>query len=222
MRVSVVADLDVLLDGFDKLGASDECRQLRDRVVSLVNELVKNEDATLSASALKSLSKSGAARALWEHAQHKSTEHAQGLCDFKELDDAVKAFFARSTSSAARRILTDAEEPELKEMKAKLLAMLREEDIYVWERGAIEAYYPELELNESNNKNDRARTFCERYTTADAIRSLAVFKESGVCEFDVVFEAFFGTSPLMPTTVEIPQQSSNPAGATPTEKSQRS
>ncbi|MFF0385628.1 ATP-dependent endonuclease [Streptomyces sp. NPDC004286] len=148
MRVSVVADLDVLLDGFDKLGASDECRQLRDRVVSLVNEL--------------------------------------------------------------------------KEMKAKLLAMLREEDIYVWERGAIEAYYPEIELNESNNKNDRARTFCERYTTADAIRSLAVFKESGVCEFDVVFEAFFGTSPLMPTTVEIPQQSSNPAGATPTEKSQRS
>ncbi|MDH6625970.1 hypothetical protein M2271_003786 [Streptomyces sp. LBL] len=169
---------------------------MRDRVVSKVNELVKDEDVQVSASTLKSLSKSGTARALWECAQLKSEKHAQGLCGFEEVDAAVKAFFARSTSGAARRILEKAEDPELEEMKLKLLQMLRHEDIHVWERGAIEAYYPELQVNESNNKNDRAHTFCEGYTTADAIRGLPAFKESTAGEFDTIFEAFFRTSPL--------------------------
>lgn len=206
MRVAVVADLDAVLDGFDKLGASDECHRLRDRVVSKVTELVKNEDVNVSAGTLKSLSKSGSARALWEYAQLKSEEHARGLCEFEEVDTAVRAFFARSTSGTARRVLEEAKNPELEKMKSELLRMLRHEDIYVWERGAIEAYYPELQVNESNNKNDRARAFCERYTTADSIRGLPVFKGATACEFDLVFEAFFGTSPLQPAAAEVPQQ----------------
>lgn len=206
MRVAVVADLDAVLDGFDKLGASDECRRMRDRVVSKVNELVKDEDVKASSSTLKSLSKSGSTRALWEHARLKSEEHAQGLCEFEELDAAVKAFFARSTSGTARRILEGAEDAELQKMKLELLRMLRHEDIYVWERGDIEAYYPELEANESSNKNDRARLFCERYTSADSIHGLPVFKESAACEFDLIFEAFFRTSVLQPAAIEVPRQ----------------
>lgn len=167
---------------------------------------MKDEDVQVSAGTLKSLSKSGSARALWEYAQLKSEEHAQGLCGFEEVDTAVKAFFARSTTGAARRILEEARDPELEKMKLELLQMLRHEDIYVWERGAIEAYYPELQVNESNNKNDRARSFCERYTTADTIRGLPAFKDSTACEFDTVFQAFFGTSPLQPEAVEVPQQ----------------
>ncbi|MFF2361197.1 TOPRIM nucleotidyl transferase/hydrolase domain-containing protein [Streptomyces sp. NPDC058122] len=213
MRVAVVADLDAVLDGFDKLGASDESRQLRDRVISKVTELVKDEDVQVSAGTLKSLSKSGSARALWDYAQLKSEEHAQGLCGFEEVDTAVKAFFARSTTGTARRILEEARDPELEKMKLELLQMLRHEDIYVWERGAIEAYYPELQVNESNNKNDRARSFCERYTTADAIRGLPAFKDSTTCEFDTIFQAFFGTSPPQPAAVEVPQQATaSPSG----------
>jgi hypothetical protein len=48
--------------------------------------------------------------------------------------------------------------------------------------------------------------FCERYTTADAIRGLPVFKESTICEFDLVFEAFFGTSRPQSAVVQIPEQ----------------
>ncbi|MFB7555710.1 ATP-dependent nuclease [Streptomyces brevispora] len=206
MRVAVVADLDAVLHGFDKLGASDECRQLRDRVVSKVNELMKDEDLKVSSSTLRSLSKSGSARALWGHAQIKSEEHSRGLCDFKELDAAVKDFFARSASDAAQRIIEEAVDPELKKMKLGLLSMLRREDIYIWEQGAIEAYYPELQANEPGNKNDRARMFCERYTTADAIHGLPAFRESATCEFDLVFEAFFGTSPIGSAAIEIPHQ----------------
>lgn len=207
MRVAVVADLDALLDGFDKLGTSEACRKLRDRVVSKVRELVAAEDAEPSSSTLKGISRSGSARMLWEQARLKNDEHALGLCTFAELDAAVSAFFARSTSGTARRILAEAKDPELEKMKSELLQTLRVEDIYVWERGAIEAYYPDLEKNESNNKNDRARGFCERYTSADSIRGLPVFRDSAACEFDLIFEAFFRSAPPQAEITEIPQQS---------------
>jgi putative ATP-dependent endonuclease of the OLD family len=206
MRVAVVADLDAVLDGFDKLGASRECHELRDRVVSRVNQLVEDDDAEVSGKTLKGLRTSGSARELWRQAQLKREEHAQGLCEWEELDAAVTAFFARSASGTARKILEEAQDAELKKMKLELLMMLRKEDIYVWELGAIEAYYPPLETNESNNKNDRARRFCERYTTADDIRGLPVFTDAATCEFDLIFEAFFGSSPVQPLAVELPQQ----------------
>jgi energy-coupling factor transporter ATP-binding protein EcfA2 len=206
MRVAVLADLDAVLDGFDKLGASRECHELRDRVVARVNLLAEDEDAEASSKTLKSLRTSGSARELWRHAQLKREEHAQGLCEWEELDAAVTAFFARSASGTARKILEEAQDTELKKMKLELLAMLRKEDIYVWERGAIEAYYPPLETNQSNNKNDRARQFCERYTTADDIRGLPVFKDTATCEFDLIFEAFFGSSPSQSQEVEFPKQ----------------
>ncbi|MER5668949.1 ATP-dependent nuclease [Streptomyces mirabilis] len=206
MRVAAIADLDAVLDGFDKLGASRKCHELRDRLVCRVTELVEEEESEVSSRTLKSIRTSGSARELWRQAQIKSEEHAQGLCGFDELNAAVHAFFARSASGSARRILEEASDPELEKMKLDLLRMLRHEDIYVWERGAIEAYYPDLQTNESNNKNDRARTFCERYTTAEAIRGLPVFKDSAACEFDLIFEAFFGAASLGPSPVEIPEQ----------------
>lgn len=198
MRVAVVADLDAVLNGFDKLEASRSCCQLRDRVVSRVNELVAKEDSEISGSTLRSMRSSGLARELWRQVQRKHEEHSQGLCGFEELDAAVSAFFARSTSDTALRILKEAEDPQLQEMKLELLGMLRQEDIYVWERGAIEDYYPPLEANASSKKNDRARHFCEEYTTAEDIRGLDVFKESTACEFDLVFESFFGPAGLDP------------------------
>jgi hypothetical protein len=91
-------------------------------------------------------------------------------------------------------------------MKLELLGMLRQEDIYVWERGAIEAYCPPLETNEPNNKLDRARRFCERYATAGDIRGLPVFEETDDCKFDLIFEGFFGSSAPQPVVVELPLQ----------------
>ncbi|MEV6423291.1 AAA family ATPase [Streptomyces sp. NPDC051662] len=206
MRVAVLADLDALFDGFDKLGASKECCKLRDQVISRVQRLAADEDVEVSSRTLKGLRTSGSARELWQQAQVKRQAHAEGLCDWEELDAAVSAFFDRPASGTARRILAEAKDDQLKEEKLRLLEMLRQEDIYVWELGAIEAYYPPLEPNESNNKNVRARHFCERYVTADAIRGLPVFKDRSGCEFDLLFEAFFGTPPPQRPDAVIPSQ----------------
>ncbi|MCX4834418.1 AAA family ATPase [Streptomyces sp. NBC_01016] len=208
MRVAVMADLDVVISGFEKLGASAECRKLKGRVMDKVKQLVADVDTNPSDKnkKVKGIRTSGSALELWERARRKSERHAQGLCTFTELDAAVTEFFARSEEGAQRRTLEKAEDPELRRMKADLLRMLRQEDIYVWERGAIEAYYPDPEANESKNKNDRARRFCQHYTTAEDIRGLPVFKASAECEFDLIFQAFFRTSQVDPGEADVPRQ----------------
>ncbi|MFJ1841382.1 hypothetical protein [Streptomyces sp. NPDC088146] len=80
-------------------------------------------------------------------------------------------------------------------MKIGPLQELRKEGIYVWERGAIEDYYPPLESNDSSNKNDRPRSFCERHVTAEDIKGLAAFKNAEEYEFEANFEPFFGSTP---------------------------
>ncbi|MGA5474074.1 ATP-dependent nuclease [Streptomyces arboris] len=208
MKVAVLADLDAVLEGFDKLGASTPCHELRDRLVSRVHQVAEDVTTEVSSKTLKSMRTSGAVQDLWRQAQTKQEEHAQGLCDWAELNAAVGAFFARSVSGTARHILEQATDPAVRELKRELLHKLRQEDIYVWERGAIEDYYPPLDNNEPANKNDRARTFCERHTTAEDIRGLPVFKETDRCEFDLVFAAFFGVSPMAIPGGELSQQAS--------------
>jgi hypothetical protein len=136
----------------------------------------------------------GAVQDLWKRARMTREQYTQGLCEWEELDAAVSAFFARSTSGAMRKVLEEAANPDLRRMKIELLQELRKDDIYVWERGAIEDYYPPLESNESSNKNDRARSFCERHVTAEDIKGLAAFKDSDECEFEVIFESLFGST----------------------------
>ncbi|MFE3883639.1 AAA family ATPase [Streptomyces lydicus] len=208
VRIAVLADLDVLTEGFDKLGASQPCHRLRDRLITKANELVADSGTTPSGKTLKSMRNNGAVQELWKQARMAQEQYAQGLCEWEELDAAVNAFFARSTSGAMRRVIEEAADPELRCMKVELLQELRKDDIYVWERGAIEDYYPPLESNESSNKNDRARSFCERHVTAEDIKGLAAFKDSDECEFEVIFESLFGSPPSSDHAAQsIPKQS---------------
>ncbi|MEV4438565.1 AAA family ATPase [Streptomyces sp. NPDC049577] len=195
MRIAVLADLDVLAEGFDKLGASQVCHQLRDRLIAKANEIAATSGADPSGKTLKNMRTNGAVQDLWKRARVAREQYAQGLCEWEDLDAAVSAFFARSTSGAIRKVLEEAADPDLRRMKIELLQELRKDDIYVWERGAIEDYYPPLENNESSNKNDRARSFCERHVTAEDIRGLAAFKDSDECEFEAIFESLFRSTP---------------------------
>lgn len=171
------------------------CHQLRDRLIAKANEVVVASGADPSGKTLKGMRANGAVQDLWKRARVAREQYAQGLCEWGDLDATVSAFFARSTSGAMRR------------MKIELLQELRKDDIYVWERGAIEDYYPPLENNESSNKNDRARYFCERHVTAEDIKGLAVFKDSDECEFEAIFESLFRSIPSGDRTQSfIPKQ----------------
>ncbi len=216
MRVSVLADLDALQGDFDKLGASEKCRSLRDLLIGKVTEAataqVAAESTEPAGDVLRKMRKSGALQGLWREAQKKREEFESGECEWQDLDLAVNAFFNRSASHTQREILRDPADKGIREMKERLIQALREENIFVWERGAIEDYYPPLEENHSSNKNVRAQDFCESYVTADDIRGLPVFNGEE-CEFDLIFEKFFNVS--LPVLSSIPKQASGELNGAP-------
>ncbi|MGQ5592816.1 ATP-dependent nuclease [Streptomyces sp. ESR1.13] len=192
MEVSVLADLDAILEGFDKLGASDQCARIRSRLLSLVDRDTKLvEENQVRGEVLKKMRKSGEIQGLWQQAATLHAAFAKGECSWEDLNSAVTAFFDRASSRTKRAVLRDAMTQDLRESKAELLSALREENIFIWERGAIEDYYPPSIYLSSSNKNVQAQRFCESYATAEAIRGLPAFAESDVCEFDLIFSKFF-------------------------------
>ncbi|MFF2953950.1 ATP-dependent endonuclease [Kitasatospora sp. NPDC057965] len=215
MKVSVLADLDALQGDFDKLGASEKCKSLRDLLIGKVTEAAAAQTAVDSTEptgeTLRKMRKSGALQGLWREAQKKREEFERGECEWHDLNLAIGEFFNRSASQAQRDILRSPADESIREVKVKLILALREENIFVWERGAIEDYYPPLEENQSSNKNVRAQDFCERYVTADDIRGLPAFG-GGACEFDLIFEKFFNTGLSQPSLIPA-QASGEPNGA---------
>ncbi|MET9080950.1 AAA family ATPase [Streptomyces sp. NPDC004237] len=192
MQVSVLADLDAILEGFDKLGASNRCTEIRSRLLPLVDRDAKLvEENQVRSEVLKKMRKSGEVQGLWQQAADLHSAFARGECTWDELNSAVSAFFDRASSRTKRAVLRDAVAEDLRKAKLALLSALREENIFVWERGAIEDYYPPSVYLSSGNKNVRAQRFCESYDTADSLRGLPAFADTKICEFDLIFSKFF-------------------------------
>ncbi|NEA64274.1 AAA family ATPase [Streptomyces sp. SID12488] len=192
MQVSVLADLDAVLEGFDKLGASDRCAEIRGRLLPLVDRDAKLvEENQIRGEVLKKMRKSGEVQGLWQQATDLHSAFAKKECTWEELNSAVSAFFDRASSRTKRAVLRDAISADLRKAKLELLSALRAENIFVWERGAIEDYYPPSVYLSSGNKNVRAQRFCESYNTADSLRGLPAFADSDSCEFDLIFSKFF-------------------------------
>ncbi len=192
MKVSVLADLDAVLEGFDKLGASDRCTDIRSRLLPLVDRDAKLvEENQVRGEVLKKMRRSGEVQGLWQQAANLHSAFTKGECTWDDLNSAVSAFFDRASSRTKRAVLRDAITADLRETKLELLSALREENIFVWERGAIEDYYPPSVYLSSGNKNIQAQRFCESYKTAESLRGLPAFADSDVCEFDLIFSKFF-------------------------------
>ncbi|BFO22647.1 hypothetical protein SHKM778_90350 [Streptomyces sp. KM77-8] len=102
----------------------------------------------------------------------------------------MEDFFTRAVTRDMRTILVKyPPSGDISEAKQDLISSLRNEKIYVLERGAIEDYYPD---SISGDKLTAAQSFCDEYRTASAIRSaLAQDVPADECEFDLIFRSFF-------------------------------
>lgn len=116
-----------------------------------------------------------------------------------EHNAAVDAFFSWQRKSDRLAVLKTNTDSQMLQLKHRLLAMLREIDVYVLERGAIEQYYPETITGA--DKPSQAQDFCSKITTRDEILSCcgeqSVERDSklmSVKEFDLIFHKIFENS----------------------------
>lgn len=200
VRVPVISDLDLLVNGFDHVAPDNAMNTARSDLLAKVDQLIVPDANDPSQKDAKDAHNSGELRALWRRVRERQTELRAGTCTQDDHDQAVETFFAWQRKSDRLDVLMTSTDEKLLQLKWRLLGMLRDVDVYVLERGAIEQYYPDNIVG--TDKPSRAQDFCAKVATRDAIlaccgdqdilRDGALVKER---EFTLIFNSIFGARP---------------------------
>jgi len=199
VRIPVIADLDLLVNGFDHIAPADAVKTARNNLLAKVDELIVPDANGPSAKDAKDAHESGELRGLWRKVRESQSKLQAGECTQAEHDAAVEAFFAWQRKSERLAVLKTSTDVQMLQLKNRLIEMLRGVDVYVLERGAIEQYYPDTITGA--DKPSRAQDFCTKVATRDEI--LACCGEQSVerngalqsiKEFDLIFQGIFGQS----------------------------
>ena len=198
VRVPVIADLDLLVNGFDHIAPTNEIKNARDSLLAKVDELIMTDSNAPSAKDAKDAYDSGELRGLWRKVREAQANIKGGTCTQAEHDVAVDAFFAWQRKPDRLVVLKTSTDAQMLQLKYQLLEMLRAADVYVLERGAIEQYYPDT-IAEAD-KPTRAQNFCAKMTSRDELLACCgeqPFTRSGKRvsekEFNLIFGSIFNS-----------------------------
>lgn len=169
VRVAVIADLDILLDGFQHVPNPESVRDLREQLIEAVDRLVEPEgdDAEVRSREAKKAHASGELRGLWKQVKARTAAFSEGQCTQEDLDAAMEEFVGWQRKPDRLSVLMECDDSDLLRLKWDLLEELRRQDVYVLERGAIESYYPSTVTGP--DKPSRAQSFCDAVNTRDAV-----------------------------------------------------
>lgn len=197
VRVPVIADLDLLVNGFDHIAPDNAIKMAKDNLLAKIDEMIVPDANGPSAKDAKDAHDSGELRGLWRNVKDAQSKLRSGECTQVEHDAAVEAFFAWQRKSDRLAVLKTSTDVEMLQLKHLLLDMLRKVDVFILERGAIEQYYPDAITGA--DKPSKAQDFCAKVATRDEI--LACCGEQSVerngtlqsiKEFDLIFQGIFG------------------------------
>jgi len=198
VRVPVIADLDLLVNGFDHIAPDETVKAARDSLLARVGELIvpDTNGHEPTGREARDAHDSGELRGLWRRVRQHETELQAGTCTQDDLNGAVEAFFAWQRKSDRLAVLQNSNDSHLLELKWRLLEMLRAVDVFVLERGGIEQYYPGTITG--GDKPSQAQDFCAKVTNREALLNCCgeqEFERNGVQvrekEFSLIFARIF-------------------------------
>lgn len=194
VRVPVITDLDFLVQGFEHIDPCQQMNDLRSRLLAKVDALVEVDSPVPTTKDARSARDSGELKSLWKAVKDRTQELRTGGCTPAHLTDAVEKFYGWQRKTDRNCVLQQSDDKEMISLKHELLGMLREKDVFVLERGAIEEYYPEQIA--AGDKPSRAQEFCEKVSTREAVLACCgeqpTYVDGGVeKEFNLIFGKIF-------------------------------
>jgi len=201
VRTPVITDLDLLVNDFDQIDPTEELKEARARLLEKVDRMIEeqrcdSEDANAlpTKAQAKEMQKSAKSRILCRNLIEALKAAKDGTGTVAVAESAYAEFYEYIQKDDRLSVLEEETDPEFIAEKRKLLALLREQDVYVLERGSIEAYYPEN--IEGHDKPTKAKCFCNTIKTKDEILRLCAehddFTHNGCSkEFCLIFGRIF-------------------------------
>ncbi len=142
VRVIVIADLDCLVNGFEQLGASSDCANEHRALIDAVDqEITRLLNANLSMTAWRDLATTDYKRQQWMKVQRELQGVANLGSGSEDAIAAARGVLGHHKHRVQRIIIEDEQLPSIKEIKEKVLMMLRKHDVFLLCRGTIERYY---------------------------------------------------------------------------------
>lgn len=195
--VVVITDLDILLNNFNQLNIGENTRQLQSTLRQRIDAELQNRNSSNELVGLKKAKKQldrGDQTALWRSVQEDYRLYRKDPTFIPTLIETFEPFI-ESLKKGDRHIdiLCDHNRTEILRLKRELLAKLRMQGIYIWEKGCLDDYYPN-EIAPKNIKPQRAYNFCKEVNTREAVLELCEeipIDNEYRPEFEVIFSSIF-------------------------------
>ena len=189
VEVAIITDLDILVEGFEKLEPSKHTKELREQLLKDIDLIIDNENKLPEPNnrLLKEELQRNRAQSLY-----KDICTARTSGDHNSVCNLLDELFVFERTKPRMEILKDASRTEILDKKRQLLSELRNQNVYVLEKGAIEAYYPSSVIGA--DKPTKAQCLCNIVKTKEAVCSLCDEIEShGVKtpELEAIFQGIF-------------------------------
>jgi len=183
--VSIVTDLDVITNQFEKLVPSEEARRIRTELLVELDAVPDELDKEVSSTNLKDIRKGGETRSLW---QASRVAHEQWTSDasegnWQQLENAMSHLLERLEAPKHYLRLVHTDSAEIAKLKSELIRELRSQNVYVLSAGCLEDYFPEY--LSSSEKVDGALSLCTVCNSLEAIMGTT----SHLDEFKLIFES---------------------------------
>lgn len=202
IEVHAILDLDVLVNGFSKLGVSESTNSIYSQ---LINEIDKAAiDLNINWEPNKDKIKSMVEKYTWLQRYQRLKELCGTLSSGNNLNEdeirEINLLFEIEEKNKRKQIL-QSEEYEIK-YKNILLSSLRDENIYILSRGTVEDYYPPWTYGE--DKPSKAINACALLPDRESVLRISPLvnahqyedhdseeKINEKAEFEIIFEKIF-------------------------------
>lgn len=195
--IVIITDLDILVNNFDQLDTKEDIGRLQSTLLQKVDAERQNQKSSNELVGLRKTKKRldrGDQTALWGRVQEAYRLYQEDLTSIPTLIETFEPFI-ESLKKGDRRIdiLRNHDYTEILYLKRELLAKLRMQGIYIWEKGCLDDYYPN-EIAPKNIKPQRAYNFCQKIKTREDVLELCEEIPIGNeyrPEFEVIFSSIF-------------------------------
>lgn len=189
IEVHVILDLDILIKDFNKLKVEESIEVIHNKLIDELDRIADDDgvDGSVSSDQVRDLVRSYSWLEKYERLKVLSKKGAFLTADEQyEID----LLFSKESENKRKNILQNNryEVP----VKNELLDRLREQNIYVLSKGAVESYYPEG--TGGRDKPSKALKACELLQDKKKILEVCpiIDEDVGKTEFEVIFENIFG------------------------------
>ncbi|MDN5100211.1 AAA family ATPase [Aliarcobacter butzleri] len=183
--VYLITDLDILTEGFTKVEASEDAKRLRDELLIAVDKIITDENLKTPPNneLLKEELQKDKRKAIFENIRQGRINQ-----DNDKVAIALEEFFDFEWIKPRLKILENFSYTNIVELKRKLFSKLREEKVFILEKGAIEEYYP-YDVN-GLDKPTKAQDFCKKVNDKTTLEALN-HKIDDKYELEHIFDGIF-------------------------------